>query len=188
MDFFDFLEIMENIPKPQDIDELVKSNENFAYLDMLASEGYFKLLSSMQKYHLFTTACAYQSFDIAILLYKNKINSEALRVFMINFLTEQGSSTDYMVFRWICEKKKIIFSQEEIIKCFFNILKSSNVEFVEWFCSSDLVKQIDLLDLDVKQQIGLEILSNAESHSDYQIGKIICEKYKNTNANTNTVI
>ena len=177
MDFYDFLEIMKNIPKPNDIDELVKSNENFVYLDTLASEGYFKLLSSMQKYHLFVTACASESYDIAILLYKNKVNSDALREFMINFLTEQASPTDYMIFRWIVEKKKINFSHDETTKCFFNILKSENVEFVSWFCKSHLMDQINLMDQKIIQYIGTEILENAETNSDYQIGKIICEKY-----------
>lgn len=59
---------MKNIPKPFDIDELCKSDKNFYYLDNLASQCYFKLLSPIQIYHLFSIIYAYESVNIRFLL------------------------------------------------------------------------------------------------------------------------
>ena len=174
MNFFEFLEIMKNIPSPNDIDILCKSNENFYYLDNLTSQGYFKLLTPIQKYHLFTTACAYESVDIAMLLYKNNIDIEAVKEFMLNFMAEVGENSEYVMFRWLWEKKEINFSKEDNIECFIKILKSGNLEFIEWFFSLNI---IDLFDQTIKKKIFNEILECANSYDDYMIGKVICEEY-----------
>jgi len=178
MDFFEFLEIMKNIPDLNETDILCKSNVNFSYLDNLASQGYFKLLNPTQKYHLFVTACAYGSVDIAILLYKNSIDMEGLKEFMLNYLVEISDSSEYYIFRWIWEKKSIEFTQEEIIECFIKILKSGNLEFAEWFCSLGLV---DLTDPDIKKTIINDILELADTTNTYTIAKLICKEYLKKN-------
>jgi hypothetical protein len=174
-DFFEFIKIMNNIPKPDQIDELCKANENFVYLDNLASQGYFKLLTPIQKYHLFTTACAYDSIDIAMLLYKNNIDMEGVKELMLNFMAEVGSNSEYVIFRWIWEKNQIDFSKDEIYSCFIKILKSGNLEFVEWFCSLSCL--IDWNDIEIKARIGDEVLEFTDSKEDYLEAKFICEKY-----------
>jgi hypothetical protein len=175
MDFFEFIEIIKNIPKPDDIDELCKSNVNFCYLDNLAILGYFKLLTPIQKYHLFATACAYESIDIAMLLYKNDIDMEGVKELMLNFMAEEGSNSEYVIFRWIWEKKYINFTQEELNDCFIKILKSGNLEFVEWFCSQP--NTIDWNDNKIKERIAIEVLEYSDSKKDFMIAKYICEQY-----------
>jgi hypothetical protein len=174
-DFFEFIKIMNNIPKSDQIDELCKANENFVYLDNLASQGYFKLLTPIQKYHLFATACAYDSIDIAMLLYKNDIDMEGVKELMLNFMAEVGSNSEYVIFRWIWEKNQIDFSKDEIDNCFIKILKSGNLEFVEWFCSLSCL--IDWNDKEIKTRIGSEVLEFTDSVEDYLVAKFICEKY-----------
>ena len=174
-DFFEFIKIMNNIPKPDQIDELCKSNENFFYLDNLSSQGYFKLLTPIQKYHLFATACVYDSIDIAMLLYKNDIDMEGVKELMLNFMAEVGSNSEYVIFRWIWEKNQIDFSKDEIDNCFIKILKSGNLEFVEWFCSLSYL--IDWNDKEIKARIGSEVLEFTDSVEDYLVAKFICEKY-----------
>lgn len=175
MDFFEFIEIIKNIPKPDDIDELCKSNVNFYYLDNLATQGYFKLLSSVQKYHLFATACAYESVDIAILLYKSDIDMEGVKELMLNFMAEVGSNSEYVIFRWIWEKKQINFTQEELNDCFIKILKSGNLEFVEWFCSQSNI--IDWNDNKIKERVAFEVLEYSNSKEDFMIAKYICNQF-----------
>lgn len=185
MDFFEFIEIMNQIPKPEQINELCKSNLNFEYLDNLASFGYFKLLSPIQKYHLFATACAYESVDIAILLYKNDIDMEGVKELMINFMSEVGSSSEYVIFRWLWEKNLINFNQDEIVECLIKILKSGNIEFTEWFCSLNLINWNDPL---IKKKIADEFLNNIELKKEYIIAKFICEQYlKNSLINSETI-
>lgn len=175
MDFFEFIEIMKNIPKPDEIDELCKSNVNFCYLNNLSSQGYFKLLSPIQKYNLFSTACAYESVDIAMLLYKNDLDMEGVKELMLNFMAEVGSNCEYVIFRWIWEKNQINFNQNELNDCFIKILKSRNLEFIEWFCSQS--KIIDWNNNAIKERVGLEVLENLDSKEDFMIAKYICEKY-----------
>ena len=185
MDFFEFIEfieIMKNIPKPDDIDELCKSNINYYYLDNLASQGYFKLLCPIQKYHLFSTACAYESVDIAMLLFKNNLDMEGVKGLMLNFMAEVGSNCEYVIFRCIWEKNQINFTQEEINDCFIKILKSGNLEFVEWFCSQSNI--IDWNDKSIRERIVFEVLEYFDCIEDFLIAKYICEKYM---CNKNTI-
>lgn len=172
--FWEFIEIMKTIPMPEQIDELCKSNINLPLIEKLASGGYFKLLSQIQKYHLFVTACGYESVDIAMLMYNNLIDMDALKEFMINFFTEVGGDSEYIMFRWIWEKNKIIFNSDELELCFANILKSRNIEFIEWFCSLNL---IDLDSNKTREFISGEILSKANEHQDYKVAKCICSLY-----------
>ncbi len=175
MDFFEFIEIIKNIPKPDDIDELCKSNVNFYYLDNLATQGYFKLLTPIQKYHLFARACAYESIDIAMLLYKNNIDMEGVKELMLNFMAEIGSNSEYVIFRWIWEKKQINFTQEELNDCLIKILKSGNLEFIEWYCSQS--NTINWNDNKIKERIACEVLEYYDSKKDFVIAKYICGKY-----------
>lgn len=172
-DFMNFLEIIKNIPTLNDVDILCKSNTNFFYLDNLASLGYFNLLCPIQKYHLFETACAYESVDIAMLIYKNDIDLEGVKELMLNFLAEVGGSSEYYIFRWIWEKNQIEFTQDEIMECFTKILKTGNLEFAQWICSLNL---INFLDVSVKKIIGENVLELASTQGDYEIAKLICEK------------
>jgi hypothetical protein len=174
MDFFEFLEIMKNLPTQNEIDKLCQSNINFFYLEYLATCGYFKLLNPVQKYHLFSTACAYESIDIAILLYKNQVDIEGVKGLMLNFLAEVGTNSEYVLFRWIWEKNEIEFDKKDILECFIKILKTNNLEFAEWFFSLDI---IDFSNYELKNKIGNEVLEDANTHDDYLIAKLICEKY-----------
>lgn len=180
MDFYEFIEIMKNIPKLDQIDELCKSNLNFYYLENLSLHGYFKLLTSEQKYNLFATACAHDSIDIAFLLYKNDIDINCVKELMLNFMVIIGSNSEYIIFRWIWEKKQIIFNKDEIKYCLINILKSGNFEFTDWFCST--FDTIDWDDDNLKIKITDEVLENLKTKEDYIIAIYICNKYlKNKN-------
>jgi len=172
--FIEFLQIMEKIPKINDIDELCKNNNNLIYLNYLSSLGYFKLLCPIQKYHLFSTACAHNSIDIAILLYKNNIDFYALKEFMLNYLAVNSSDSDYVIFRWIWEKKQIIFSNEDNIDFLIKILKAGNLEFIEWFCSLNI---INYSNINIKNKIINEVLNFANSQKDYLVAKFISKKY-----------
>ena len=174
-DFLEFVEIMKTVPSFYEIDDLCKSNSNFAYLDSLKSQGYFKLLTPIQIYSLFTTACAYESVDIAMLLYSNQIDMEGVKELMLNFMCVEGTNSEYVIFRWIWEKNQINFTSEEINGCLIQILKSGNLEFIEWFCN--LPNIITWNDNKLKNQIGTNVLEFLDSNEDYMIGKYICEKY-----------
>ena len=177
-----FIEIMKLIPLPNQIDELCKSNLNLPIIEKLASGGYFKLLSSIQIYHLFVTACGYESVDIAMVLYNNSIDMDALKEFIVNFFTEVGGNSEYIMFRWIWEKNQIQFSPDELELCFINIIKTANIEFIEWFCGLNM---IDLDSLNIKQFISGEILSNASSYLDYKVSQCICSLYLQKQIKTN---
>ena len=179
MDFFEFIELMKNIPKPTDIDELCKSNFNYLLIEKLASWEYFKLLSPIQKYHLFTTACAHNSIDIAILIYKQDIDLEGVKELMLNYLVEVAGNTEYVIFRWLWEQKQIIFTTEELEYCFIQILNSTNLEFAEWFWSLNL---ININTIEFRNKIGFEILNNVDSREDYGIAAWICTKYSELQA------
>ena len=79
-----------------------------------------------------------------------------------------------MIFRKIWEKKLINFNLEEIEEIFFLILKTSNLEFVEWFCSLNL---ININDDKIKEKIGSDILANAVDYQDFMVSKFICSLY-----------
>lgn len=154
MNFFEFVEIMKTIPKPEEIDILCRTNINLNYLEKLASLGYFKLLSPIQIYHLFTTACGYESIDIAMLLYQNNIDLDAVKEFMINYLSEVAQESEYVLFRWIWEKNEIVFNQEEIEECFIKILKVNNLEFADWYYSQG---KINIKNENIKKNIKRNI-------------------------------
>lgn len=173
--FYEFMMILKSIPNIAQIDEWAKSNSNLYFFEFLQSNGYFKLLDPIQKYHLFVTACSHNSIDIALLiLNQTNIDLEGVKELMLNYLVQVGTDVEYVIFRKIWEKNIIHFSLEEIEEILFSIFKTSNLEFVEWFCS---LNQIDFLDLRIKEKITNEILANAESKSDFKIGKFICSLY-----------
>lgn len=175
MNFFDFLEIIKNLPKPNQIDELCESDDNFNLLKNLASWGYFKLLSPTQKYELFVTACAHESVDIAMLLYNNDIDMIGVKNLMMNFMAEVGSNSEYVIFRWIWENNSISFNKDEINDCFIKILKSANLDFIKWFGS----QSIDWNDSNLKIRIGNEVLNHVDLNYDYNVAKYVCEQYRN---------
>ena len=174
MDFYEFLEIMKTIPKPDFIDNLCKNNQNLVHLEKIATIGYFKLLNPIQIYHLFTTACGYESVDIAMLLYMNDIDKDAVKEFMINFLAEVGGNTEYVLFRWIFEKNEINFTKEEFEECFVKILKVNNLEFADWIYSLNF---INIKNDKIKNQLAIELLSIANNNQSFLTAKWICEKY-----------
>ena len=180
MDLTEFLEIMKTIPKPEFIDKLCKYNENLIYFEKLATIGYFKLLSPIQIYHLFTTACGHESIDIATLLYSNGIDKDAVKEFMINFLAEVGESNEYVIFRWIWEKNDINFSNEELENCFIKILKTNNLEFADWFYSLNL---LNINNENIKNKLANEILNIANDYQTYLTAKWICKKYASQHIN-----
>ena len=45
-----------------------------------------------------------------MLLYKNNIDIEGVKELMLNFMAEVGSNSEYVIFRWIWEKKQINFT------------------------------------------------------------------------------
>lgn len=173
--FYEFMMILKSIPTIEQIDEWAKSNTNLYFFEFLQSNGYFKLLDPIQKYHLFVTACSHNSVDIAMLiLNQTDIDLEGVKELMLNYLVQVGTNVEYVIFRKIWEKNIIHFSQEEIEEIFFSIFKTLNQEFIEWFCS---LNQIDLKNQRIKDKISNEILSNAESKSDFEICKFICSLY-----------
>ena len=179
--FNKLIEIMRSIPMLEQMDELCKYNINFQPIENLASQGYFKLLTPIQKYHLFATACAHASIDIVMLLYKNDIDMEGVKELMLNYMAEVGSDSEYIIFRWIWEKNEINFTKDEIDDCLIKIFKSGNLEFVEWFCSLSNPNIIDWNDSDLKKRIGYEVLEFVDSKEDYIIAKYICEQYMKNN-------
>lgn len=172
--FYKFMITLKSIPTVNQIDEWTKSNSNLFFFEFLQSQGYFKLLDPIQKYQLFVTACSYDSIDIAMLILNNDIDLEGVKKLMLNYLIQVGYNTEYIIFRQIWEKNIIHFNLEEIETIFFNILKTSNLEFVEWFYSLNL---INFKNLRIKEKIGYEILENAENASDFAVAKFICSKY-----------
>ena len=94
---------------------------------------------------------------------------------MINFLAKIGEESEYIIFKWIWEKKEINFSLVELNECFINILKSYNIMFIEWFYSLNI---IDLNDDYIKNKIVNEILENANNYKDYIISIYICSLHK----------
>jgi len=172
--FYKFMMIIKSIPTIEQIDNLTKSNKNFKMIELIASQGYFKLLNPIQKYHLFVTACSHDSIDIAMLIFNNDIDLEGVKELMIVYLAQVGGNTEYMIFRKIWEKNIINFNLEEIEKIFFSILKSSNLEFVEWFCFLNL---ININDNKIKEKIGFDILANADNYQDFIVSKFICSLY-----------
>ena len=173
-DFVKFMMIMKNIPTLQQIDNLTKSNKNLKIFESLQSQGYFKLLSPIQKYHLFVSACSHNSIDIAMLIFNNNVDLEGVKELMLNYFIQICSNTEYIIFRKIWEKNIISFNTEEIEEIFFSILKCSNLEFVEWFCSLNL---ININDNRIQNKIASDVLANANNYDDYMIAKFICSLY-----------
>jgi hypothetical protein len=173
--FYEFMMILKSIPTIIQIDDWAKSNTNLYFFEFIQSNGYFKLLDPIQKYHLFVTACSHNSIDIAMLILNHTdIDLEGVKELMLNYLVQVGTNIEYVIFRKIWEKNLIHFHPEEIEEIFFSILKTYNLEFVEWFCS---LNQIDFNNHRIKEKIGNEILANVESKSDFEIGKFICSMY-----------
>lgn len=172
--FFKFMCVMKTIPTLEQIDKLTKSNDNLGIFQSLQTHGYFKLLCPIQKYHLFASACSHDSVDIAMLILNNDADLEGVKELMLNYLAQVGGNVEYVIFRSIWEKNLIDFNYDETEKIFFSILKSSNLEFIEWFCSLGLVN----LDSDkIKKKIGYDVLVNAGNHDDYVVAKFICSQY-----------
>ena len=152
---------------------MTESNNNLKDFEYLESIGYLEMLSPMDRYHLFVSACGYDSADIAMCIYRIGVEQDALKEFMINYLSEIGGSTEFLVFRWIWNKNQIKFNTEELNQIGINILNSGNIDFVEWFYSFEL---IDLNNVEFKKLVG-EVLSKADKYEDYQIAKHICSLY-----------
>jgi len=172
--FIEFMQIMKSIPTIKQITELTHINTNLFFFEFLKSSGYFNLFDPIQKYHLFVEACSYNSIDIAMLIFSTSIDLEGVKEFMQNYLAQVATSTEYMIFRKIWEKNIIQFNQEEIEEMFFHILGSSNIEFIEWFCSLNL---IDLENTIIKEKISWNILSKVSNNDDYKTAIFICYQY-----------
>lgn len=178
--FNNFINIMSSIPTVENVEYLTKSNENLYFFEILQSNGYFKLLDPIQKYDLFVSACCNDSIDIAMLILKNEIDLEGLKEFMKNYLAIVGTSTEYIIFRKVWEKNIVCFNKFEIEELFFTILKTFNLEFIEWFFS---LKLIDLHDEMIKQKIGCDVLNDIENKEDFIVAKFICLQYMTLNDN-----
>lgn len=176
--FIQFINVMKFIPTIKQITELTHTNTNLFLFEFLKSCGYFNLLDDEQKYHLFVEACSHDSIDIAMLIFSTLIDLKGVREFMINYLAQVANITEYTIFRKIWEKNVIKFNHEEIEEIFFHILKSSNLEFIEWFCSLNL---IDLKSDRIKEKIGWEVLDKASNNDDYRTAIFICSQYISTN-------
>lgn len=172
--FLQFMEAMKSIPTISQIMKLTHHNSNLNVFEFLKSQGYFNLLDLEQKYYLFVEACEYDSIDIAMLIFSTSIDLEGVKNFMQNYLAQVATNIEYMIFRKIWEKNIIIFNQEEIEEIFFYILGSSNIEFIEWFYSLNL---INFKDQRIREKIGWEILDKASSNDDYKTAIFICSQY-----------
>jgi hypothetical protein len=171
---FQFISIMKSIPTISQVTELTHSNTNLNIFEVLKSQGYFNLLDPIQKYHLFVEACSHDSIDICMLIFSTSIDLEGVKEFMQNYLVQVGTNTEYIIFRKIWEKNIIQFNQQEIEEMFFYILKTSNIDFIEWIFSLNL---INLRDNRIKKQIGTEILTNTNNNNDFKIAILICSQY-----------
>jgi hypothetical protein len=171
---FQFISIMKSIPTISQVTELTHSNTNLNIFEVLKSQGYFNLLDPIQKYHLFVEACSHDSIDICMLIFSTSIDLEGVKEFMQNYLVQVGTNTEYIIFRKIWEKNIIQFNQQEIEEMFFNILRTSNIDFIEWVFSLNL---INLRDSRIKKQIGCEILTNTNNNNDFKIAMLICSQY-----------
>lgn len=117
--FYEFMMILKSIPTMAQVDEWAKSNLNLNYFEFLKSQGYFKLLDPVQKYHLFTTACSHDAVDIAMLIFNyTDIDLEGVKELMLNYLVQVGTDTEYIIFRKIWEKIKFILIQKKLKKYF----------------------------------------------------------------------
>lgn len=173
-EFCEFMQIMKSIPTVKQITELTHTNTNLFLFKFLKSSGYFNLLDDKQKYNLFVEACYHDSIDITMLIFSTSIDLEGVKKFMQNYLSQVATSTEYMIFRKIWEKNIIQFNHDQIEKMFFYILKSSNIEFIEWFYSLNL---INLKSDRIKKKIGWDILDRATNNDDYKIAIFICSQY-----------
>ena len=176
--FVQFVDIMKYIPNVKQITKLTHTNTNLFFFEFLKSSGYFNLLNEEQKYHLFVEACSHDSIDIAMLIFSTSIDLDGVREFMQNYLVQVATCTEYMIFRKIWEKNVIQFTYTEIEEMFFHILKSSNLEFIEWVCSLNL---IDLMNDNIKEKIGWVILDKASNNDDYKTAIFICSQYIKNN-------
>lgn len=172
--FKKFMKIMEHIPTISQVSELTHDNRNLFFLKFLQTQGYFNLLDPIQKYYLFIEACTYNSINIAILIFSNLNDLDGVKEFMLNYLAQVGTETEYKIFRKIWEKNILQFNQEEIEELFFNILKTSNIEFIKWFYSLNL---INLTNVRIRERIHLEILMNASNNDDYKTIIFIFSQY-----------
>ena len=172
--FYEFMTLMKSIPTISQITKLTHTDSNLFIFEYLQSQGYFNLLDSTQKYYLFVEACEYESINIAMLIFSNSIDLEKVKIFMKNFLTQFGNNSEYIIFKKIWEKNIIIFNQKEIEEIFFSILKSTNIEFIEWFYSLNL---INLKDEKISEQINFKILMNASNSDDYKVAIFICTQF-----------
>lgn len=173
--FYKFMIILKSIPTIAQVNEWTKYDCNLYFFELLKFYGYFKLLDPIQNYNLFITACSHNSIDIAIfILNYTDIDLGKVKEFMTNPLIYNKSIINHIIFKKIWEKNIIHFNLKEIETIFFYILKTSNLEFIKWFCSLNL---IDLKNDIIKQKIGDEILERAENISDFAIGLFICSMY-----------
>lgn len=171
INFYNFMEIMKELPTLQQLDEYCKNDSYIGLFEYLESIEYFKLLTPIQKYHLFTTACGHNSYLIAKILYNNDIDYEGLIVFMINYFAEIGQNNEFNMFKWIWSFGKIQLSIDEENECFIKILKSGNLDFAQWFYS---LKLININSEKLKNRIYNEFLLNANCYIDYKISHWIC--------------
>lgn len=172
--FCEFMKIMCSIPTVEQVCKLTHQNENLNLFEELKTYGYFNLLDTVQKYHLFVEACSHDSIDIAMLIFSTSIDLEGVKEFMSNYLVQVGTTTEYIIFRKIWEKNIIVFNQEEIEEMGICILKTSNIEFIEWFCSLNL---IDFNNNKIKNKIGFDVLDKASNYNDYKSAIFICSQY-----------
>ena len=146
-------------PTYRELDEIVRFDSCVCIVEKLVELKYFDSFTQDQIYELFSTACGYNCVDIVKVLYFLNLDYKTLNPLMINFMAEVG---EYNLFRWIYEQDNIIFTENEIIDCFYNIIKSGNLEFLEWFYKlqeSNLDKNIinKIEEFIYKNKINLEI-------------------------------
>ncbi len=164
--FYEFMMILKALPTIDELEDLTKSNKNLYFFEFLQTEGYFKLHSPINKYNLFVSACLYGSVDIAMLIFENDVDLESVKGLMLNYLSLTGTETDYIIFKKIWEKNQIYFNEIETETLFFSILKSSNIEFIKWFYSLDL---IDFSNIEIKNKIITEIISFGKNKKNFLI-------------------
>ena len=177
MNFIEFMNIMKKIPTYTDIDNLCKDDNNYDFICSFAHHRYFTLLSPEQIYNLFTTACSHDAIEISKILFKQNIDLVGVKNLMLNYMSEVGSETEYLLFKWIWETRKIIFTNNEINECFINILKTRNMEFIQWFYSLDLINLTN-----IKNDIANKVLENATNTDQFIVASWICWQYQNSNS------
>ena len=118
------------------IDELTKDDNNYTIFFMLNASGYLNFFTDDEKYFLFVSSCLHNSINIMKILLTTNFSKDGLKNFMVVYLSELN---EFNIFKWIYENYDLKFSEDQIDHLFFNIIKTNNYDFLEWFLNKKII-------------------------------------------------